>query len=366
MVAAAVPWRHCFGAKLLAGVTGLVLVLGGALGWVAYQSAASGAGPGEAVRWMAAATAVAMAVAAVGARLMARAFMRPLRQILSATEELARGDLSRRAGLLCRDEIGMLGAAFDRMAERLQALVEELRREEAARKRLIDKLIMVQEEERRRVARELHDEIGQRFISLAVGLRALEAMGDMEEVRRCAAELRALASAAVEDVKHLSVRLRPSVLDDMGLGPALQRFARQFTTQFGAAVELRLEGLELRLPAAVEVALYRIVQEAMTNAGRHGQARRVRVLVRREGGQVLAMVCDDGRGFDPLRVCDNREVSPESCLGIMGMKERARMLGGDVRIDSKKGEGTTVVAWIPVPSASEGNRGEQDQVVAGG
>ncbi len=361
----AVRWRFCIGAKLMGGMMLLVVALGAALGLVTYRSASGALEPGAAVRWAITATGAVLLLGVLGAYVLARSFTQPLRHLLSLTEEFATGDLSRRAGFVCQDEIGMLGAAIDRMAERLQGLLEELQRKEVARKRLIDKLITAQEEERKRVARELHDEIGQRFTSLAVGLRALETMDDVEGVRRCAAELRALAAAAVEDVKHLSAWLRPSVLDDMGLGPALERFVRQFTAKFGLGVELRLEWLECRLPPEVETALYRIVQEAVTNAGRHARAQRVHVLVRREDGMAVVAVRDDGIGFDPQRVCDSRYASAECCLGLMGMRERARMLGGDVSIDSKKGEGTTVRAWIPVPSVGEGNGLGQDQVAAG-
>lgn len=293
------------------------------------------------------------------------ALTRPLKRLLEVTRAFAEGDLSRRAGVSSQDEIGVLGAAFDHMADNLQNLLQELRRKETARALLLRKVISAQEEERKLVARELHDQIGQCFTSIAVGLRAIEHMEDPAEVRRHAEELRALANAAVKDVQHLSRMLRPSVLDDLGLAPALERATRDIAGKFGFEVALRLRGLEERLPVEVETAVYRIVQECLTNVGRHARATAVRVAVERREGAISAMVKDDGCGFDPKPLCDGGRFSPDRCLGLSGIQERATLLGGSLEVESRPGRGTRISVTIPLPSAKEGLERGKDQAVAG-
>lgn len=293
------------------------------------------------------------------------ALTRPLQRLVEATRAFAAGDLSRRAGVVTRDEIGLLGAAFDQMAANVQRLVNELQAKEAARRQLLRKVISAQEEERKRVARELHDEIGQCFTSLAVGLRALEEMCDPEEMRRRAGELRALAAAAVEDVQQLSRLLRPSVLDDLGLGPALERCAREMGARFGLPVELEVRGVDRRLPMEVETALYRIVQEALTNVGRHARASRVRVAVAGDDGRVTAVIEDDGRGFDADALLPGGQAD-ERRLGLFGMQERATLVGGTLTVESRPGRGTRVTVQVPVPPAAGGKDDGKDHQAAAG
>ncbi len=304
---------------------------------------------------------VAGTIAAFG---LIHALTRSLQRLVKVTRAFAAGDLSRRAGLVSRDEIGVLGVAFDQMADNIQRLVEELQRKESARLQLLRKVISAQEEERKRVARELHDEIGQCFTSLAVGLRALEQLEDAAEMRRRAGELRALAAAAVEDVQHLSRLLRPSVLDDLGLGPALERCAREMTLRFGFPVRVSLVGLEERLPMEVETALYRIIQEGLTNVGRHARATEARVLVERRGGEVVAVIEDDGRGFDARALLGEGQEA-DRYLGIFGMQERATLIGGTLTLESEPGRGTRITVRVPVPAGREGRRHGQDQAAAG-
>lgn len=196
-----------------------------------------------------------------------------------------------------------------------------------------------QELERRRLARELHDEIGQDLTSLLLGLKTIEESRNKEELNEATAALRELVVTALQDVRRLAVELRPKALDDFGLVPALERLAMTFGEQTGMVVELegRLGGL--RLPSEVETALYRIVQEALTNVVKHAQAQHVSILLTWKEGRVAAVIEDDGRGFDPLAETEG--------LGLLGIRERLDLLGGRLVIEAT-GAGMTLVAEVPL------------------
>jgi signal transduction histidine kinase len=197
-----------------------------------------------------------------------------------------------------------------------------------------------QELERRRLARELHDETGQALTSILLGLKSVETARGEGEVQAAVAELRELVAATLEDVRRLAVELRPKALDDFGLEPALERLAQGFAEQTGIAVDV-VASLDARLPGEVETVLYRIVQEALTNVVKHAQAERVSIVVRRRGDRVAAVIEDDGRGFAPA------EARAEG-LGLLGMRERLALVDGTIAIESSPGAGTTVVAEVPV------------------
>ena len=197
-----------------------------------------------------------------------------------------------------------------------------------------------QELERRRLARELHDETGQALTSILLGLKSVETARGEDEVRAAVAELRELVAGTLEDVRRLAVELRPKALDDFGLEPALERLAQGFAEQTGIAVDVEAR-LEARLPGEVETVLYRIVQEALTNVVKHAQAERVSIVVRKRGDKVAAVIEDDGRGFEPTQ-------ARADGLGLLGMRERLALVDGTIAIESRPGAGTTLVAEVPV------------------
>jgi signal transduction histidine kinase len=198
-----------------------------------------------------------------------------------------------------------------------------------------------QELERRRLARELHDETGQALTSVLLGLKAVEEAPDGAEMRSAASELRELVVATLQDVRRLAVELRPKALDDFGLEPALERLAQSFSEQTGIAVDVESALSGERLPAEVETALYRIVQEALTNVVKHSHASRVSVLVSRRPGSVAAIVEDDGRGFELATTRDGG-------IGLVGMRERMALLDGRLDVESSEGKGTTIRAEVPL------------------
>jgi signal transduction histidine kinase len=201
------------------------------------------------------------------------------------------------------------------------------------------RVVAAQELERRRLARELHDETGQALTSILLGLKPLEEALQKEENRAAIAELRGLVVATLQDVRRLAVELRPKVLDDFGLVPALERLTESFSEQTGIEVDLESRAGAERLPAEVETAIYRIVQESLTNVVKHAHAKRVSILVTRKDGALTAVVEDDGRGFDATGLAEG--------FGLEGMRERVALLDGRLVVESGEA-GTNLVAEVPL------------------
>jgi signal transduction histidine kinase len=206
---------------------------------------------------------------------------------------------------------------------------------------VVRRVVEAQELERARLARELHDETGQALTSILLGLKPLERAADTPEGRDSIASLRELVVSTLHEVRRLAVELRPSALDDFGLVPAVERLADTFREQSGIHVDLEALLGEERLPADVETALYRVIQEAFTNVIKHSGAKRVSILLQRKNHAVMAVVEDDGTGFDPGGTRDD-------ALGLAGMRERVALVGGRLLVESTSGAGTTLFAEVPV------------------
>jgi signal transduction histidine kinase len=201
------------------------------------------------------------------------------------------------------------------------------------------RVVDAQELERRRLARELHDQTGQELTSVLLGLKAVEeAKSDAERAQALAAVREQLVET-LHDVRRLAVELRPKVLDDFGLVPALERLCDTFSEQTGMRVDLESQ-IRDRLATDVETALYRIVQESLTNIVKHAQASAVSIVLARKAGMVTAVIEDDGRGF-------SLDGGSEG-LGLLGMDERLALLGGKLKIESSPGTGTTIGVEVPV------------------
>jgi signal transduction histidine kinase len=201
-------------------------------------------------------------------------------------------------------------------------------------------IVHAQELERQRLARELHDETGQALTAILLGLRSVRSAASPEELDRAAEELRRLAVAALEDVRRLAFDLRPKALDDFGLAAALERLAERTASRSGIAIELEV-GLDERVSADIETAVYRLVQEALTNVIKHAGATRVSVVVGRRDMSLTVLVEDDGAGFEPDAVRGDG-------FGIVAMRERLALLGGRLDLESRPGSGTTLRAAIPL------------------
>ena len=233
------------------------------------------------------------------------------------------------------DDLRLAESLADRAAVAVD-LSERVGRDALAR------VVKAQELERKRLARELHDETGQALTSILLGLKPLEQSARTDEERAAMASLRELVVSTLRDVRRLAVELRPSALDDFGLATAVERLADTFRDSTGMRVDVETRLGEVRLPPEVETALYRIVQEALANIVKHAEATHVSILLTRKDFSVAAVVEDDGKGFDETDTGDN-------VLGIVGMRERVGLVGGRLAIESGSGSGTTVAAEVPIP-----------------
>jgi signal transduction histidine kinase len=204
----------------------------------------------------------------------------------------------------------------------------------------VQRILGGQEQERRRLSRELHDETGQALTSILLGLKSLEEARDTDRFADALAKLRELVTVTLQDVRRLAVELRPKALDDFGLAPALERLTSSFAEQTGIETHLEARLPEGRLPSETETVLYRVVQEALTNIVKHARADRVSIVLQGRPGKVTAVIEDDGRGFSPDQENANG-------LGLVGMRERVALLGGRVEVESSSA-GTTIVVEVPV------------------
>jgi two-component system sensor histidine kinase UhpB len=231
--------------------------------------------------------------------------------------------------------------------------------DEASRQRA-SQIINAQEQERQRIARELHDETSQVLTSLLISLAVLEESIESQEARDRIADTRALAHSTLRAIRNLSIDLRPSALDDLGLLPALRWYVKEYQKKCSIEVEFHASGLKERLPAEMETALYRIVQECLTNTARHANARKVRINLKQTQDSIKAIMVDDGKGFDYEALLKNP--GEGRGLGIAGMQERALLLNGTLKVDSVQGRGTRVEVNIPLPREAQVLSFESDEL----
>jgi len=236
-----------------------------------------------------------------------------------------------------------LGMVITDLSEQKRKQAEEIKQAEATRRLLLEHMLSAQEEERRRIARELHDEAGQLLTSLLVGLRTLEHARDLADVKEQGNRLREITGQTIDEVGRLARGLHPTVLDDHGLGVALSRYVSEYAKTHKIAVNLELNELNSgKLPSAVQIGLYRIIQEALTNAAKHSGAKAVSIKFARSATALEVAIADDGCGFDAKAVA----VSSHR-LGIQSMRERAAMLGGTVSFASRR-RGTKILVRVPL------------------
>lgn len=284
--------------------------------------------------------------------LLLRAAFRPLFALLQTIRTIGAGHTHVRAPALAGGtEVSELARAFNGMLDRL----------EAARRAQALLILQAQEEERRRVALELHDESGQNLTALLVhteilqqSLQALPATSlsaeAREQVRAGLLQLTRLTQRTLESIHALSWQLRPAVLDDLGLSAALRWLAEDCRERLRIDVDLHLaaqagDEAAARYTPLYETALFRVAQESLTNVARHAQATRVTIAFCEDAGQLVLRIHDNGRGYQAAR-------RPEG-LGIRGMRERVRLLGGTLRLAAEAGGGTTLEVVLPLPAGAE-------------
>lgn len=316
-----------------------------------------------------------------------QSILKPTATLTRAAQQIAGGDLSTPIPDLGSEEIGELGKCFEAMRLRLKesmeevqewnhqledrvtrrtleledrnrelsrlleenaALYDQVREKEALRGELLHKVIGAQEEERKRIARELHDETSQSLTALILSLETAKSSLSDPEAKTQFSSSKDLALRALDGVHHLIAGLRPSVLDDLGLQAALRWMAEQSLKPAGIGLQYEVSGADCRLPGGVETAVFRVAQEAITNVVRHADAEMVTLLLEFGEGTVSVEIEDDGQGFDVQEGMKLREGG--GGWGLMGMQERVALFGGEFSIDSAPGRGTRIRLAIPVPA----------------
>lgn len=292
-------------------------------------------------------TVIVSAIGILAATFLTVILTRPILTLMHAAQAVGHGDFSPRITRWANDEIGELSDAFNSMAAGLARAEKERAEREQLRSYYLSQIITAQEDERQRIARELHDETGQALASLMVGLRNVEEAPSSAEMHRRLNELRQITSHTLEEVRQMAIDLRPSVLDDHGLIVAVQGYTQDYSQRHQLPVDYQTIGFNgERLPPPIETALYRIVQEALTNVAKYAQAHRISVLLDKRPGQISAIVEDDGCGFD---VASTLSAAPHARrLGLYGMQERAALCGGTLTIESRPGGGTSVFVRLPM------------------
>ena len=267
---------------------------------------------------------------------------RPLQDLGKVMNRVQVGERSLRAPTTGVDpEADQLAQTFNMMLEAI---------DDATRLRA-SQIINAQEQERKRIARELHDETSQVLTSLLISLAILEESITTQEARDRIADTRKLAHQTLRAIRNLSIDLRPSALDDLGLLPALRWYVKEYQQKCSIVVEFAAHGFKERLPAEVETALYRIVQESLTNTARHANAHKVLITMKEDADAVYVTIKDDGCGFDVGTLLKTPD--QERGLGLAGMNERAVLLDGSLSIHSGPGYGTTIEVHIPLTPAEK-------------
>jgi len=324
-------------------------------------------------RWWLAAGVVALVAGLAVAWITTSRVVRPIRALTEATSRISSGQLDVPVPVEGLDEVADLARGFEEMrvklrafleaqqrwneeleervrqrTQELEALYEELRHKGQIQAQLLGKVISAQEEERQRIARELHDEVGQALtaVMMSTALAEQSLPQEMAEAKNKLIGARSLTAQALKDLRRLIFDLRPELLDDLGLVPALRRYIKEHMESAGLKVHLEAVGLRERLPSPVEIALFRVMQEALTNVLRHAQANRVWVRLEKRDTTLTALVEDDGIGFDAARLLARE--GDQVTWGLRGMEERIHLLGGHLHIDSTPGQGTRVIVEIPL------------------
>jgi signal transduction histidine kinase len=310
---------------------------------------------------------VTSGVTLVGARLL----VAPVQRLTDAAQRIAAGDLRMPLHAAEGGEIGAMATALEHMRRqlldniddlaqlnttletRVATRTEELGQQRALAQQLLHRAIAAQEEERARLAHELHDEIGQMLTAVQLSLdrlgKALPAESDVARERL--GQVRSLTTQTLSDLRRVIADLRPGILDQLGLAPALDWVGEHTLRPLGLSVTVETQIAQKRLPPAVETILFRIAQEAMHNVARHSGANHLQVSLISTEHDVHLTLVDDGRGFSPSDIA--APFDHGRGLGLAGMHERASLVGGRLEIKSAPGRGTTIHVIIPLPASSE-------------
>lgn len=265
-----------------------------------------------------------------------RLAFQPLFLLQETIERVRSGDFNARAPHVGGDP------DLDQVLDTCNLMLDKLREHRQA---VAGQILRALEEERKRIARELHDETSQALTTLKINLEAVEQkMGDAPpELKERIRRTKEYTSKTLDEIRRLMFDLRPSVLDDLGLVPALRNLVKERLKGLDLEIDFTVDGLVERLPEELETALFRVIQEAITNVIKHAQATQLSVSLTEESGVIVARIHDNGIGFNPAELAGGGDRG----LGLFGMQERTALVGGRLEIDARRGRGTTVRVWIP-------------------
>jgi signal transduction histidine kinase len=308
----------------------------------------------------------AFLITLVVAWLLTNSVVRPIHTLIAVCHRITDGDLAQPVPHVGGAEVSELGRSFDQMREQLRKSLSETREwnvqlehrveertqaladAEQGRRELLRKLVVAQEEERRGLARELHDETSQALTALVVGLETVTTAPahTVEEIKDRLSPIKSMATEMLREIQRIIHDLRPAILDDLGLVQAIDWYAENRFKPRHIQVSMETVGTEKRLPSEVETVVFRIAQEAVNNIVRHAEAENVDITLEFDEDAVILQIEDDGKGFDPNMVM--KRGNGNTGFGLTGIRERASLFGGSASIESKSEQGTTIVAKIPL------------------
>lgn len=290
-----------------------------------------------------------IAIGACLALLLTNILTRPIHSLVESANRIREGKFETRAPIYSNDEIGRMATAFNQMAEALNQYKLEVQAKERARVSLIERIVQVQEDERKSISRELHDHLGQSLLAILLQVQSVENHEDLP-YSTCQ-NIEESIRQVINEVHRLAWGMRPSILDDYGLDSALARHIEEVSRHSGLEIDYSFTGppgLE-RMPGHIEVCLFRIAQEAITNIQKHADASHASVVVLRQANDITLLVEDNGKGFNLSMLREKGD----KCMGLIGMRERVTLLGGSAVIESVPGESTTIRVKIPLDGGSD-------------
>lgn len=299
-------------------------------------------------------TLVMVAVGFAAAFFLTWILTRPVVDLVEATHAVARGDFSQRVSIWAKDEIGELAVAYNHMTQSLAKAEQERADRERLREQYINGVILAQENERQRIARELHDSTSQSLTSLLVGLQNIRSVKNEKETEQQIEDLRTIITSTLDEIRNISWQLRPGALDDMGFISAVENYVQNYENRYQIPVDIVATGFSDRLEPEVETSIYRIIQEGLTNIVRYASATSVSLILQLKDSKLKIVIEDDGIGFDPAIVQKHSK-----SLGLQGIRERASLLGGTLIIESQPGQGTSL--FIEIPCVSQMKEANHDR-----